>query len=91
MKMSKPGICCDRCFEMIASRSTSAARLWIDLCNIYSEHCPLKMDDVSTLRILELLGFVLTSEDPEFVQVKVNGKKTDSMGTYFCGGKCDEV
>jgi hypothetical protein len=94
MKMSKPAVCCDSCFEKIANRSTSAARLWLDLCDleIASQGLfGLKIKDSSVLRILELLGFILTTDSSNVLMVKVNGKKTDAMGTYFCGGKCDEV
>lgn len=93
MKMSKPGLCCDSCFGMIARRSTSAAKLWLDLCDIEiasGELFGLRSSDFPTLRLLEILGFVLTTDTPQIIMVRVKGKKQDSMGTYFCGGKCGQ-
>jgi len=93
MKMSKPGICCDRCFECIAKRNVEAAKLWLDLCDI-QEGCPgifgLRTSDFSSLRLLELLGFILTTDTPQIIFVKVKGQKQDALGTFFCGGGCGQ-
>lgn len=90
--MSKPGICCDNCFGLIARRSTSAARLWLDLCDLQmnSQMFGLRTQDFPTLRLLETLGFILTTEIPGIIMVKVQGRHDDPLGTYFCGGKCGE-
>ncbi len=93
MKMSKPGLCCDSCFGLIARRSTSAAKLWMDLCDIQIKtpnRFGLKLVDIPALRLLEILGFVLTSDTDQLTLVKVNGKHCDSIGTYFCGGNCGQ-
>lgn len=92
MKMSKPGLCCDNCFGSIACRSTSCARLWLDLCDIQnntSSPFGLQLEDFPALRLLEVLGFVVTSENPHMIVVKVLGRQEDAYGAYFCGGKCN--
>lgn len=90
--MSKPGLCCDSCFDLIARRSTNAAKLWLDLCDIqvHSQTFGLRTRDFPTLRLLENFGFILTMEKPGMILIKVQGQKYDALGTYFCGGKCNE-
>ena len=90
--MSKPGLCCDECFGMIARRSTGAAKLWLDLCEIqrHSQTFGLRTPDFPALRLLENLGFILTTEIPGIIAIKVQGQKQDALGTYFCGGNCSE-
>lgn len=92
MKMSKPGLCCDSCFGLIARRSTNAARLWLDLCElqIKSPLFGLRTPDFPNLNLLERLGFIITTDIPGIIMVKVRGFHKDSLGTYFCGGKCGE-
>ncbi len=92
MKMSNRGYCCDDCFSKIAIRSTASAQLWVDLCEIQAD-CNLfglAMKDFPALRILEILGFIVTTETPEIIVVKVLGEHEDDEGVYFCGGNCDE-
>jgi len=90
MKMSKPGLCCDDCFTLIAKRSAHAARLWLDLCEI-QENCSLfglKIEDNPMVQLLEHLRFITTTDTPEVMVLKVHGKRTDSLGNFFCGGLC---
>lgn len=90
MLMSKPGLCCDECFDLLAKRSTVAARLWLDLCAIQSS-CSifgLKIDDNPPMQLLEYLGFITTTDMPNLIVVKVRGKEEDGLGSFFCGGKC---
>ncbi len=91
MKMAKPGICCDKCFDLIARRSTDAAKLWLDLCEI-QEHVQvfaINSDDFLDLTTLENLGFVVTTDIPDFIVIKVLGHGEDGIGTFFCAGVCD--
>lgn len=90
MKMSNPGLCCEKCFEMIARNSTGAAKLWLDLCELqlHSEVFGIKTQDFVTLRLLEVLGFIVTTDTPEVIVIKVKGQKLDGSEPYFCGGKC---
>lgn len=90
MKMSKPGLCCDECFELIAKRSTNAARLWLDLCHI-QDTCALfglAIQDNPYLQLLEILGFITTTDVMDLIVVKVHGKEVDPLGSFFCGGNC---
>ncbi len=93
MLMSEPGLCCDSCFESIASRSTVCARLWLNLCDIQITSLKpfgLILEDFPTLRLLEILGFIVTTDTPQVILIKVLGRKDDAYGTYFCGGKCND-
>lgn len=92
MKMSKPGLCCDDCFALIARRSSGAASLWLNLCEIQLGHeiFGLKLPDLPEFQILENLGFVTTTETNDMILMKVHGKRDDLAGTYFCGGKCGQ-
>ena len=90
MQMSKPGLCCDECFEMLAKRSTAAARMWLDLCDIQST-CSLfalRIDDNDYMQLLEYLGFITTTDVPNLIVVKVHGQENDALGSFFCGGNC---
>jgi hypothetical protein len=90
MKMSKPGLCCDECFDLLAKRSPRAARLWLDLCEIQNT-CALfglKIHDNELLQLLEILSFITTTDTKEVIVVKVHGKVEDTLGSFFCGGNC---
>ncbi len=95
MKMSKPGLCCDSCFHIIANHSPNAAKLWLDLCDLqilFDDVFGLPSKEIALkLRVLELLGFIVTSETLELTMIKVNGKKADHVGVYFCGGQCENL
>ncbi len=92
MKMSKPGLCCDRCFGMIARQDTRAARLWLDLCTVHnpSSVFGLVIKEDHSLRLLETLGFITTTETPLMLIVKVHHFHPDDEDSYFCGEKCNE-
>lgn len=90
MKMSKPGLCCDDCFSLIAKRNSAAARIWLYLCEI-QETCALfgiEMDDTPEFNILERLGFITTTDLNKHIVIKVHGRHRDSLGNFFCGGHC---
>lgn len=90
MKMSKPGLCCDRCFELLAKRSTNAAKLWLDLCEIQStcQIFALKIEDDAYFQLLETLRFITTTDFYNVMIVKVHGQEYDALGPFFCGGNC---
>lgn len=84
--MKSKAICCDECFHSIASSSTSAARLWIELCSIPA-YSAIMDNDFPELTLLETMGFITTIEDPHYDEgllVRVNGHQS----FYFCRGKC---
>lgn len=88
--MSSHGLCCDECFTLIAKRSTSAAKLWLDFCEI-QETCLLfgiVMDDTEDIQLLEQLRFITTTDIQDMIVIKVHGRDTDALGPYFCGGSC---
>lgn len=80
-------VCCDECFARIGARSTSAAKVWLELCKLKAESgiFGLKTDDFPELRILELMEFIITTETSNLLLVKVKGSQDD----YFCAGGCD--
>lgn len=83
-------ICCDECFASIGKRSTSAAKMWLELCALKVESgvFGLRTNDLPETRVLEVMGFITTSEflnGEEGMFVKVNGEKHN----YFCRGRCN--
>ena len=88
MKMSSPGMCCDHCFSIIAEKSTSAARLWLDLCEWEAVHGMFsvveKLPFDGDILFLELMGFILTTDLPFACRVKVLGKQKSGSETIFC-------
>lgn len=89
-------VCCDTCFERLAKRSTSAARIWLDLCRIRLEKgqvFELKCQDFAELHTLEIMGYVITTDYPSRIGIFVNGYCiTDKDEEVFCleGGEHDE-
>ncbi len=94
MKMTNDAfLCCDECFANAAKRSTKAAKLWIDLCAyyVYSEGVfGFRADDMPELRMLEMMGYIITVDYDRGVMVQVWGLSMDEQGIYFCPGNCDE-
>jgi hypothetical protein len=91
MKMSEAFLCCDSCFALLAQQSTKAAKLWMDLCSIYNEErhpFGLIMDESPHFRMLELQGFITTTETDMMIKVKVHGLHNDEQGIYFCPRSC---
>jgi hypothetical protein len=83
--------CCDECVFWIARKDPSLAKFWMDICDIASKFGALfglPYIHQEELRDLELLGFIETTDTKICILVKVKGKKEDTIGTYFCGGKC---
>lgn len=89
--MSSDIKCCDECVYWIAKKDVSLAKFWMDLCKISSEFGSLfglTYSHQKELRDLELLGFIRTTDTSQCILIKMQGKKEDCIGTYFCGGKC---
>jgi hypothetical protein len=93
MKMSKPGLCCDDCFALLAKTNTKAARLWMDLCEAqrrYGVFGLVTSDTTPSLLLLERMGFIITTDTRDLIVVKVRGEQDDQDGFFFCGGRCDD-
>jgi hypothetical protein len=88
MKMSNYFICCERCMHDIAFWSTSSAKLWMDLCNLYikkGEYVILKGQDVEELEYLERCRFITTTDMPEHIGIHIHGHmKTLDNEDFFC-------
>lgn len=90
MKMSEPKLCCDECFDIIAKESTTAAHMWLDFCEFQITlpiFC-LVTPFLNSIKLLENMGFILTTETQDIIIVKVLGRKDDLAGPYFCCGRC---
>ncbi len=88
MQMSKYFVCCEQCFETIGKRNTRAARLWMDLCAMRlatSEVFTLKTLDFPELRVLETLGFVVSTDKPQSIAIRIKGHmNTEDGQSFFC-------
>jgi hypothetical protein len=93
MQMSKPGLCCDDCFAVLAKTNTKAARLWLDLCEAqrrYGVFGLVTSDTTPSMLLLERMGFIITTDTRDLIIVKVRGEMDGQDGFFFCGGQCDE-
>lgn len=91
MKMSKPGICCDDCFALLARKSTKVARLWTDLCDadhLYGIFGLVTPDSHHSLVHLEQMGFIVTTDTEDSIIVKVTKKNDQDEAFFYCGGIC---
>ena len=69
--------CCDKCFEEIAKIYAPSARIWMDLCALSVKRghiMQLSIPDSDPLRILENLGFLVSTEQEETITIKMNGR-----------------
>ncbi len=84
--MNKYFICCEECFEKVGRENTSAARMWMDLCAYRCAGYTLHVEeDCEALKTLELLGFVISTDEPTRVCVKLRGcMETDEGQPFFC-------
>jgi hypothetical protein len=87
MKMTKKFLCCDDCFADICKKDIHAARLWLEICEIYNKAqniFGIKLPDFTELSTLEHMGFIVTTDKKDHLLLKVNGIHEDKQGTYFC-------
>lgn len=93
MKMSKDAVCCERCFHKIAKVSSPAAKLWLQLCEIqnrnYFDIFGIYPEEPLELQLLEELGFVLSTDTPQMILIKLFGLHEDDTGAFYCGGSCE--
>lgn len=85
--MSKYFVCCEKCFETIGKRNTRAARLWMDFCAHYLEYGEviyMKNREFPELRILETMGFLVSTETEHGTAIKVKGHILDDDEHFFC-------
>ena len=78
---------CDECFARICRKNVATGRLWIDLCSAKDIYPVLKIksDEFEELRLLELMGHIVTTEDKDHILIRVTGNES----SYFCNGDCD--
>lgn len=88
MKMDeKYFVCCEECFKNIGKKSTSAARLWMDLCAMDCSYglTGLKAQDDPELRTLELNGFIRTTDKLDHINIRLLGHmETEDGEPFFC-------
>lgn len=92
-------LCCDKCFERVAKKNVSSARMWLDLCRVSEEEgdyfalMDTQYFDIGCLelRVLENLGYITTTESSNMLRLRMNGRRQDDAATYFCaeGGHDD--
>ena len=95
MKMNEKSLCCEDCFQIIATQSSSAAKLWLDLCDVQGQgrvYVGYVPDDCPMINLLENGGYVISTESGQDDYIKVHAKmrRSEDNEVYFCGGNCDE-
>jgi len=86
MQMSKYFICCEKCFETIGKKNTKAARLWMDFCAMKlqnGEVVEIETQDFPELRVLENLGFLISTEKKNSLAVRIKGHMSTEEGEHF--------
>jgi len=84
--MGKYFICCERCFETIGKRNTRAAKIWMDFCALKLERghvFEIKNIDFPELRVLENLGFIVSTDRSDSLAIRVNGHMSTEDGQHF--------
>lgn len=104
MKMNDYSACCGTCFNLIAKKSSVAAKFWLDICKFscgrrviklaYKDHSMLLNYDItvkefSPIRQLELMGFLVSIDTEQDVIIKVKSERSEEDGMFFCGGICE--
>ena len=86
--MSDCFFCCSQCFESIAERNTRAARMWLDLCNAFHGVRGvlfIRNIEERPFRFLERRGFVTSTEDGDYIAIRVNGYSINAENDeIFC-------
>lgn len=84
--MKKYFICCQKCFETIGKKNTRAAKLWMDFCAYgmrIGETFEIGNANSKEIGILENLGFIITTERPISLMVKIKGHLMSEDGEHF--------
>ena len=88
MKMMSDAGCCEKCVAHIARIHTNAARLWLDLCALRlsrGEYVKIRTTDFHEMRLLENLGFVVTTEHPpHHLIVQIKHLHNEDGEQFFC-------
>jgi hypothetical protein len=93
MQMNRYFICCEKCFETICKRNTKAAKLWMDFCAFHLQERGLVIlhsSDFPELRILEKMGFLISTDQKNSLAIRVHGQMRTTEGdNFFCvkGGR----
>ncbi len=79
-------MCCEKCFETIGKRNTRAAKIWMDVCCMHlntGKVVFLKNQDFPELRVLEMLGFLISTDQQNGLAIRVNGHMSTEDGEHF--------
>lgn len=79
-------MCCEKCFEIISQRNTRAARYWMDFCAHYLENgevIHIKNKDFPELRILEMMGYLISTDQEDITAIRINGHMNTEDGEHF--------
>ena len=88
--------CCSKCFEQIAKKSTCAARLWLEICDVIYQGELLRVFSSGEtlfdehLKILEELGYVLSTDLEEVLAIKLINFDPLNPKYPFCTDKSHE-
>lgn len=87
MKMSEYFMCCEHCFRTICQTDTTAAKFWMTLCKMCLDHgnIIISSGESPKIRILEQLGFLVSTERKSKVLMKLKDPYLNEVGLQeFC-------
>lgn len=93
MNVSRPCVCCENCLELIGRQSAKMASTWVQLVEKAESFAVLKVTYhiyEKHLQDLEQMGFIVSIDHEDYIQLKVLGRQYEPQGDYFfvCGGDC---
>ncbi len=81
-------ICCQHCYERLKNRSAKAAKFWLAFCEHrmeFGEVIHIKNKESPELRTLEMMGFIITTDQKNGTAVKVLGHmQSEENEHFFC-------
>jgi hypothetical protein len=73
--MNEKFICCEECFNILREKSSQCVNLWKTLCQFHlkGEVILCFLPELPEFRILEQMGYIVSTETDTSLAVKVNG------------------
>lgn len=86
MIMDKYYIACEHCFNRLSEKSPLVAKTWMELCALAmttGEVIATTNKDFPELRVLETMGFIVSTESTDGLTIRVLGHGNTISGEHF--------